>query len=423
MKTNKLNKREKNSIIINFSMFFVLFLIILIYFVIFLLPDINSLEKEKEEVLEQYNLKLDIEKKWINFNEFKNVYTSNKELQTNYLDTLIKSIDEDFYNKNLQNNDNSIDFNKFIENKTIELNSTENIEKIENQKESILKILPKYSEILTNTDEKWYLTDFKFINYIESIIGSFNLTHNNSIGISNIINTDNSIIDKKNTDSWFASNIYYISLNLELEWTKSNILDFLYFVENVWKIEIDNNKLLVNKNYFPLSKNNIKKVLKWDLYTRDYNIFENQIIDIEKITFSEYIDSSNTFRKDLSLFDFLNKTQANELIKINTELNFYVKWIPTNEIKETINIIFRKFNTLKSDINKKLNNKDLRLIDNINLSKYNETIKSLEKEFLEINKDKNKDELLDKIYKRSKDIERVIDQINNNIKEIWIIKK
>ena len=415
MKINKLDKREKNSIIINFSMFFILFLITISYFLFNIVPNIKDIEKQKDDTIKLYNIKTDIEKKWINFEEFKSLYNSSK-IKTQYIDNIIETIDEDFFNKNLKNNDNSINYTTFIDNKTKEFNSLQNQSIIDSQKEKLLKILPKYSEIISDND---MLSDFKFINYIESILATFNLQNSSPIGIMNINSIDDYSIEEKTKSNWLSSNIYFINLNLVLEWTKSNILDFLYFIENVWNIELEDNEIIINKNYSPLSKNWIKKVLKWEMLKPDYNIFENQIIDISEIKFNEYIDSSYIQRlKNESLVEFLNRTQWNQLIKFNAQLNFYVKWIPVYEIRGWIDTIFSNLKQISSEIKKNINNKDLKVIDIINLKKYNETIKSLEKEFLEINKSKNNVNLLEQNFKRVKKIEPILVEIDNFVKSL-----
>jgi hypothetical protein len=86
----------------------------------------------------------------------------------------LKNITKEFYDNHLKNIDNE-SFDEFIKEKTNELNSEENIKLIKDNKEQIINILPTYSESnIKLTDEQ--LSDYKFINYVESIIESFNLT-------------------------------------------------------------------------------------------------------------------------------------------------------------------------------------------------------------------------------------------------------
>jgi len=92
---------------------------------------------------------------------------------------LLKNIQEDFYAINLANTSN-LDFFDFLEKINEEVNSVENKKIMDYKEQEIRKILPSYSET-TNDIAIDSLTDFKFINYIETILDTFSLKYSNPI--------------------------------------------------------------------------------------------------------------------------------------------------------------------------------------------------------------------------------------------------
>ena len=229
----KRSKREENSIIINIVFYIVLFAIILFIVVFYLMPKVQQININKTQTISLSNDLEKIKKEGISYEDFKKIKDkwNNKEL----LWEILKTIEKDFYNKNFLN-ENEISYDLFLEKKEEKLNSEESQNKISINNKKISKILPLYSEvwvILWDNDD--YLTTFKFINYIESILETFELKTKNPIWISHINILDN-YNSYNNQGVVTDSNIYSIPLNLKLSWTKQDILKFLYFIENVWNI-------------------------------------------------------------------------------------------------------------------------------------------------------------------------------------------
>lgn len=362
----KRTKRDENKIIL-WNIFFVTVFLTMIFLTFFhLLPKINEIDSIKESTKILYeNLKA-YEKQWISFEEFTKVLNSNsqwtwatedwqvllklddKYLKDQYINSLIKEIDKDFYDKNFKNNTAS-NYDSFISEKVEEYKNNKNSdEKIK----VISKVLPYYSDNIESS-----LTDFQFINYIESIIYAFNLKTKDPIWVKELkeldwyglSNSDNSL------DKW----IYEIGLDLNLTWRKESIIDFLYFIENVWKIKLDseNDKIILNEKTFK----------SWDVFSNfsnkilggknekstNYNIFDNQIVDIENITMKEYIDSSDQEFSWDNLEWFLKSiktTQWRDKYEISVKLKFYVKWLPKYKIDEVVS----KFYSRLTDLNKKI---------------------------------------------------------------------
>jgi hypothetical protein len=85
----------------------------------------------------------------------------------------------DFYNESFKNTTTK-DYVEFLNIKKNELNNPLEKEKFKQKENQIIKILPPYSESEVNGEDD-LLTDFKFINYIENILATFNLDYTNEI--------------------------------------------------------------------------------------------------------------------------------------------------------------------------------------------------------------------------------------------------
>ncbi len=359
MKLTRRTKRDESRIIFwnIFSLLFVIWFSLVI--VIHIIPQIDEIELLKSETLQlSKNLKA-YEKEWIPLENLKTTIAENKKdlnikLDDSYVNSLLSEISQDFYDKNLKNKTDS-SYNKFIEDKLEKFkDSSTNEEKIK----LISKILPYYSDTLKEEDG---LTDFQFINYIESIIYTFGLSYNNAIWIKEIKQLDNYWLTK--TDSLLDKWIYEIPVELNITWSKSSIIDFLYYIENVWKLSVNekNNELIINKedplNRWLFSEFRTKR-LDWQRWKSwEYNIFNNQIIDIANIQMSKYIDSSDTWidyswvEDKQKFLKYIKSTQNKEIFEVKIKLNFYVKWLPKYKIENFISAFNTKLSKLTNETN------------------------------------------------------------------------
>lgn len=359
MKLTRRTKRDESRIIFwnIFSLLFVIWFSLVI--VIHIIPQIDEIELLKIETLQlSKNLKA-YEKEWIPLENLKTTISENKKdlnikLDDSYVNSLLSEISQDFYDKNLKNKTDS-SYNKFIEDKLEKFkDSSTNEEKIK----LISKILPYYSDTLKEEDG---LTDFQFINYIESIIYTFGLSYNNAIWIKEIKQLDNYWLTK--TDSLLDKWIYEIPVELNITWAKSSIIDFLYYIENVWKVSVDekNNELVINKedplNRWLFSEFRTKR-LDWQRWKSwEYNIFNNQIIDVANIQMSKYIDSSDTWidyswvEDKQKFLKYIKSTQNKEIFEVKIKLNFYVKWLPKYKIENFISAFNTKLSKLTNEAN------------------------------------------------------------------------
>lgn len=406
-------KREENTIIIHFAFYFVLTIWLLAYLFLSILPQLLSIEDTKKSTKEVYTDLTRIEKSWLTFDEFKSL--NNVWSNTVVVNEILKGMTWDFFTNNLVNTKYNT-YKEFLDKNTADLNSNENKKLSQEKIDRISRVLPPYTD--NSIDFSNYaLTDYKFVNYVESIIESFNFNTSNSIWISKLSLLDDYAISTWNGWDALEANIYYIPLNLVLQWTKSSVIEFLYFIENVGNISVDKNNININNNYWFLSKNWVKKVLEWDKLTSSYNIFEHQIIDIDKITFNDYIDSSYLSRGDTNFKDFIIKTQWNDKYEINLNLLFYVKWQPSYKLVEQINSILDKYKETQGKISKLLGNTKTEWLDRISLTKYNDTIKQFSEETNNMRKSLVKKENLEEIYIRALKIDEIINPIFKSLKK------
>lgn len=348
-RTNK----QKKVIILYFVIFLLGIFATSLLFFYYLLPDIKEIEEIKNSTYETFTKVNAIKNKWISYDEFKSAISaelssdSAKNWEDGYLVEVANSITEDFYNTYLVNDSNT-SYLTFLEEQSAELWEWELNAK---RNEIVSKILPVYSEVVSDLWD-WSLSEFKFVNYIESIIETFNLTFSNQVWISNVTLLENYSVWV--FDSSLETNIYYIPVNLDLTWKRSDILDFLYFAGHVWKVYIEWDELLIDKKVISDFERSFKnKILKWEASNSE--IFNNQILDIESANFTEYIDPSITYSANYtteSLVWNIKNTQFSEdwNYKVSVVLRFYVKWLPIYKVEQYITEFIRDFNQVQTKI-------------------------------------------------------------------------
>lgn len=356
----KRTKREENSIVISSVSFVSLTIVLIILFITYILPWFREIEAYKQESLSLFGDYKRVLKEWVSHDEFKaNVESvlpktddSKWTEENDYLWEVLKSITKDFYNNNF-NNKTEENFEVFIDKLSKKYIDTTSFD---SKTEVVSKILPIYSEAVSDLWDN-SLSDYKFVNYIESIAETFNFTYKDAIWISDV-----KLLEEYTSTIWDSSldtNIFYIPLTMELTWSKWSIIDFLYFIENVGKIKVDEETWNVwldydlNKDFSDFRS----KTLKWQTKVEDYWIFANQIFDISSISFEDYIDSSfNLQENGITFIDYLKKSQWTEKIKVKVSLRFYVKWIPLFKIEKQIKDFIADFNKLRWEVQKVMSN-------------------------------------------------------------------
>lgn len=392
-------KRQENWILFSFIAFLFLFLLIIYYFITFTFPKIKEIENKKIETNALYNSIVDLESKWLSFSWFIELSTTRSDI-LEYKKELINSLDSNFYNNNFQNTQTWKTFDAFLEAKKAENDSDKNI-KLQNEKDkNIIDILPYYSESYNWNDNSKPLTNFMFITYIESIIDTFNLESNDWIWIKNI-NLVKEYTSSESLKNPLEKNIYSIPLSLSLKWKKWGIINFLHYIENVWKITIDKNDNLTIQDDKYLKNIILKNDDNSNNSEEDYNIYKHQIIDIESIKFSKYLDNSTqgNQNENIDFLDFVKNSQWNEDFQIDIELLFYVRWYPFNELQSYIEKIYKQYSILKNiveNLSKDTTKDDYYLLK---IKKSNDYLNSITTEINNTRKDSKNPEKIEDILK------------------------
>lgn len=398
-----IEKIKKPSYIITWFIFSSTILIVfLVSLAFFLYPKFNEIREQKIDTKTKIDNYENLKKKWITFAEFNELKRSYK---TNLYNTsLLKKVDDSFFTANFINNNSWEDFNTFFSKKIDEINKKENNENTKKIKESFNNILPTYVED-NYKNEAGVMTDFKFVTYIESILYTFNLDiPNKNINVWNL----NVLSDYGDgTEPPLDTTIFYIPYKFDVTWKKSDVLDFVYFLENVGSIKINS-----EWNVEVQEDNFIKKSLLW---FDNWNIFENQIIDIEKIQITDYIDSWLEAKAQTeNLMDFIKRTQWNEKITISIDVRFYVKGIPNYKILESIEKLNERYVALKEEYSKLKNNKNITQEEKLILNNWLAYLKELDSTIITLKKEKTD---LNKTYKKVLEVNKSLDMLQNTLKK------
>ena len=409
----KRTKREQNSLIIGFTLNIIVFVLFIVWFILYIYPSFLEVEAKKSEVSNIINTLNRVKKDGINFTEFNLARKDLSPVSDTYLKKLVLKTDKNFFEENLTNTW-SEDYLTFIEKleQKLKINSLVFDEK----QKKVDVILPLYSNKIT-LEDNYTLTDFKFVNYIERILQTFSLTYNNKIWIGELISIDSSSDSNtpKNKND-LSSKIFYIPIKLNIVWNKSDILNFLHYFEKVGSIEIGSGDIDIYNDKFIKKWSKLVR-LEWDKFSKGYNIYFNQLWDIEYIKFKDYIDSSYKSREENESFvEFIERTQRDKKLKMEIWLRFYVKWLPDYKIKEYIQNFLSDYKEFKKYINSELKNKDLIKNKNTLTVSYLQKVNSVNSYLSSIN---NQTKEISKKLNSSKDL---VSTYNEVIKENEIMK-
>lgn len=321
--------------------FLTIFLIIIFKMII---PWYDEYKIIREDLLNKTKYYENIQKKWLTFLDFSSLITDES------TKNIVSKIWVEFFNNNLKNSSKK-SYLDFLKEKESKVNELKKSDKIKLRDEKLSKVLPSYQEWISIDGS---MTDLEFVNYIESLLRNFRLITSSNIWIEDVVLIENksSTNNNKSKDT-LSSQIFYIPLKLELEWAKSDIVEFLYFLQNVWKVnEVKDNDIVFYKDNV-INKNLSKQV--------NSNLYENKIVDISSIEFKEYIDTSSFIRTSLEKKDSLwflsfirNGVEKDQSYKIDISLRFYVKWLPTYKIEtyiqKTISLYSGLLNTTTNNL-------------------------------------------------------------------------
>lgn len=370
----------------------VIFILFIFLWINYFLPEYNIIEDKKNELNNLQSENKRLLAKWLGFSEFKKKSIKDPNI-SDYLKNILSDPTKDIantYKSNLVNNW-SWTYQKFIEEKNNKIKEKE--KNLENSKikEKIKKILPSYKSD-SNLKDEW-LTDFEFVNYMEKIIHNFWLKYEGNIWIWNLTLEDsNSNKNKKikkgkeDNDDW---KIYSFKSNFNINWPKKNIIDFIYYLENVWSIysvndgkdikinEVNRSRKFEDENW-NMIKNDFYYLPRY--FSWEKGIFNHIFVDIDSIWLWDYLDSSAdpiSYDEWTSFIEFIKTDQANEKYKINIVLKFYVKWLEEFKTKEYIKKVVLEYEKIQKIVSSWINiwkNNKSKLLD-----KWESSLKELEK--------------------------------------------
>jgi hypothetical protein len=353
-------KSNQNNIIAVFAFYLIWVIVITFLFLNKGLSQFDEINKVKKDTNDIYENILRIKKEWVTLSEFKSNIPNDVLSSNSFIGNIINDLDEKFYNDFFKNK-TELEYDKFIEDILNKYSDRWNFNK---NISVISSILPLYSNISNFWDESSevlkefienndLLSDFKFINYVERLTNTFNLSHNSNLWVDKLF-----ILDWYSIWEWSNSletNIYYIPLQFNITTTKSLLLDFLYFIENVWKVSLEWNELYFN-NSDSVDFQNFKNIyITWDKRSSSYNIFDNIIMDVYSLNISEYLDNNYDVINDNKTFvDFIKTSQWNQRVNASMEVRFYVKWLPSYIIEDYLTTFIWKFNDVEKELNLKI---------------------------------------------------------------------
>lgn len=334
-RTPRMQKAILQSTILNS----LILLILLLIFFIVILPKVLYFESKKKELTDLYSNFSLLQKKGISFTDFKTNFSSSGQKST-YLETILKNIDNHFYQKNLQNTKN-INFDIFIENLQQIIEDEKSSDLYKDRISAIQKILPVYGSL-----DSEGLKEKDFVNKIERTFRAFNLSSEGGVSMGNIKQYDKSEnIKSRRERTSLEESIYYIPLSFDIVGKKKDVFDFLHYFEKVGSVWISENILSVH------SDEKIRNPISIKTLNKKGNIYEDQVAEISSFKAKAYPDSSTFSNNEESktLLEVVSLNQAKERYEANIVIKFYVTGLPEYSMKEYMASIIVKYQKLKKE--------------------------------------------------------------------------
>lgn len=305
----------------------IFFLIILIGgTVFFLYPRIMIIEGEKNSLLETYNKFQDINKQGVSFWDFKTAIRGSELSRDSYTLNLMSNVSQKFYNENFINTGDQ-EYDTFLESLKQKVSLKQGSNEYIQKDQTLSRILPVYDEKKIFSDD--WLSDFFFTNYIENILYSFNLSSKGEIWIWELekVGTEEVGTEEGESDS-LQEAIYSIPLFFDITGQKTDVVDFIHYFENVGGIYIEGDMLKIYEDKF------LSRRLEGAEREIEYNIYKNQIADINTLSLKKYPDSSSL--ETQGLVDAMKWDQGREKVDIEIELSFYVAGVPWYKMEKYV---------------------------------------------------------------------------------------
>lgn len=325
----------KNKLIISIFITIVLCIVLWVY----TYPELKSVSNIKNELLGKISEYDTYAQKWIT-----DITTFDNLVKDPALKKLLVSEEWKTFFTSQFNNDTSSSYDAFLTEKQKHIDDVKKSWVVDERNNQISKVLPSYTE--------WYevegnMTDLAFVNYVESLLRTFQLRTTSQIWIENLVPVDQ-------TETNVSTQIFYIPLKLDLVGRKADIVEFLYFLQNVWLVwsidEKNNNSLVFYKD------NLVNRTIAGQRRTINYNIYENKLVDIESVEFNSYVDNSASPRPSSQLSPewFLtfvkNGSEKNDEYSVIVDLKFYVKGLPTYKIEVFVESVIKKYREMTAQV-------------------------------------------------------------------------
>lgn len=325
----------QNKLVINW----VVFLILIGFLILKILPGFTDYGVQKDALLlkiADYNKILhDGVSHW----DF-SAWVTDEELRK-----LMPKIGVEFFEKNLKNK-SSLSYLDFVKQKTEDVNKIKTSPKIKIRDEKLSKVLPSYQEWVIIEGA---MSDLDFINYIENLLKAFWLQTTSEIWVSNLVLVEDKSNPAKVIDS-LSSQIFYMPIEFSLKGRKADIVEFLYYIQNVGKVEkVENDDIKFYSDPYTL-----KKLPNYK------NIYESKIMDIDKISIPSYIDTSSIPRGQdqkttIWFLNFIrNGVESGDEFEISLDARFYVKGLPIYKLEDFILKIVKDYKEMKAKVEKNL---------------------------------------------------------------------
>lgn len=341
--TEKMNIREysslKNRLILS-VMWFVIFWVFVWMYTIPELAKIEAIQFETQNQIDRYEKEV---KEGIPLSAFMQ-HVSDASLKK-----LLQTEDgNQYFVANLKNQE-SPNYDTFLTGRESYIDEMNKSWVLAQRDTQLNKILPSY------TQGFWVegnMSDLAFVNYIEGLLKTFWLKSTSPIGIDQVIP-----VNPEDTNT--ATQLFYIPLSLDISGRKTDVIDFLYFVQNVG--EVANISKQNGVDTLTIHKDTLlPKVFAWQTPASGYNIYENKLVELDEVSLPEYIDTSSSLRpsSQSSVEGLVSFTRANgeqnDEYHAKVWLKFYVRGLPSYKIEAFIENVIEKFNTLSSEVGEKL---------------------------------------------------------------------